>query len=245
MPVVPCIPTTPAIRYHPRVPIKAIIFDFDGLILDTETPELRAWQELYAEHGYQLPMDLWIDCIGRPHGHFDPYSHLIQLNGKPLDRETLRARRRARSRELILQQSAMPGISRCLADAEALGLSVAVASSSSTQWVTSHLDRLGLAHHFKCITCAEHTDTHKPDPAPYLRALQSLDVFAQQAIALEDSPNGITSARAAGIFTIAVPNPVTGQLDLTAANLLIPSLDQFPLRELLQIAEAATKAADA
>lgn len=220
---------------------KAIVFDFDGLILDTETPELLAWQELYRERGCELPMDLWADCIGRPHGYFDPYAHLAKLSGKPIDREAMRAKRKARMRELIESQDAMPGVRQYLDDAKAMGISVAVASSSSTEWVGGHLRRLGLDHCFAGLTCAEHTTTHKPDPAPYLCAVAALKVLPAEAIALEDSPNGVRSAKAAGLFAVAVPNPVTGMLDLSHADLVIRSLAELPLRKLLERAEQLSR----
>lgn len=216
---------------------RAVVFDFDGLILDTETPELLAWQELYRERGCELPMDLWADCIGRPHGYFDPYAHLAKLSGMPLDREAMRVRRKARMRELIESQDAMPGVRQYLDDAKGLGIAVAVASSSSSEWVGGHLRRLGLEHCFAGLTCAEHTKTHKPDPAPYLCAVQSLGVEPAEAIALEDSPNGVKSAKAAGLFAVAVPNPVTGVLDLSHADLVVRSLAEIPLSKLLERAE--------
>lgn len=215
------------------------MFDFDGLILDTETPELMAWRELYRERGCEMPMDLWADCIGRPHGYFDPYEHLAKLSGRPVDREALRAKRKERMREMILAQDAMAGVRDYLIEATRLGLPVTVASSSSTTWVSEHLERLGLTHYFKGLTCSEHTATHKPDPAPYLCAVKSLGVEPQEAIALEDSPNGVISAKAAGLYTVAVPNPVTGLLDLSHADLVIRSLAEVPLPELLERANQA------
>lgn len=217
--------------------IRAIVFDFDGLILDTETPELQALQELYRQYNCELPMDLWADCIGRPHGHFDPYDYLATTSGQPLDREAVRTQRKARMRELIEAQDAMPGVREYLRDAKGLGLSVAIASSSSTQWVTGHLRRLGLDSAFASFACREQTTSHKPDPAPYLCAVEALGVKPQEAIGLEDSPNGVTSAKAAGLFAVGVPNPVTGLLDLSHADMVVRSLAEMPLRKLLEHVE--------
>lgn len=217
--------------------IGGLIFDFDGLILDTETVEFQAWRELYSEHGCELPLDVWADCIGRPHGYFDPYAHLAGVSGKPIDRESVRIRRRQRCRELILLQSVRPGILQYLADARELGLRCAIASSSTHQWVGQHLDRLGIRHLFGAIICAEDTAQHKPAPDPYLHALEMLKLQPSQAIALEDSPNGIAAAAAAGIFTLAIPNSVTSRLDLSRAHHTIDSLEALPLACLIAMAE--------
>jgi HAD superfamily hydrolase (TIGR01509 family) len=213
--------------------IQALIFDFDGLIFDTETTELQAWQELFAEHGCELSLEVWANCIGRPHGFFDPYAHLEQVSGRPVDREALRLRRRQRCRELNALQKAQAGAEAYLAEAKALGLALAIASSSTHDWVAGHLERLNLLHFFDILTCAEDTARHKPDPEPYLATLKALHVPATAAIAFEDSPNGITAAKAAGLFCVAVPNPVTQRLDLSHADLMLPSLEAMPLRDLL------------
>ncbi len=216
------------------MPIRAIVFDFDGLILDTETPELVAWQEIFREYGCELPIDVWADCIGRPSGYFDTCSYLEKLSGRTIDHEATKARRRARSQELMEQEGAMPGVEDYLHQARALGLKTAIASSSSSGWVVGHLKRLGLDSLFDSFTCSEHTSNHKPNPEPYLCALRSLGIPPADAFALEDSPNGVTAAKAAGLFCVAVPNPVTGRLDLSHADLIIPSLKEKPLEELIR-----------
>jgi beta-phosphoglucomutase-like phosphatase (HAD superfamily) len=90
--------------------------------------------------------------------------------------------------------------------------------------VHGHLARLGLLEHFHVTRCFEDTDAHKPDPAPYLAVLDHLGVPAHEAVAFEDSPNGVTSAKAAGIFCVAVPNPVTRLLSLDHADHRMESL---------------------
>ena len=102
-----------------------------------------------------------------------------------------------------------------------------------------HVERLGLRNLFSCFTCAEHTTNHKPDPDPYLCALRSLGVHAAEAFALEDSPNGVKAARAAGLFCVAVPNPVTGRLDLSEASLVLPSLGETSLPDLIKRIETS------
>ena len=79
--------------------ITALIFDFDGLLVDTETPAFESWQAIYAEHGHELTLDLWKDSLGTSHG-FDPQTHLAALVGRPIDRELMLVRRRAQKRPL-------------------------------------------------------------------------------------------------------------------------------------------------
>lgn len=212
--------------------IRALIFDFDGLILDTEGPEFQTWQEIYAEHGGTLSFDSWAETIGTI-GGFDPYAELERQLGRALDREAIRQRRRQRFQELIAGQTARPGVTDYLEAASARGLRLAVASSAPRDWVAGHLERLGLRQYFDCLRCADDVTRVKPDPELYLAALAALDVLPTEAIALEDSPNGITAAKRAGLFCVAVPNPLTGQLSLAHADLQVESLAQLSLDQLL------------
>jgi HAD superfamily hydrolase (TIGR01509 family) len=213
--------------------IRALIFDFDGLILDTEGPDYRAWQEVCSEHGHDLPLSIWSQCIGRSSDWFDPVAWLEAHTGRPLDRAAIHDRQRRRHRELLEAEAILPGIEAYLADARRLGLKLGVASSSSRQWVAGHLERLGLHAHWECIRCWGDVERAKPAPDLYLAVLECLDVGPDEAIAFEDSPNGITAARGAGIVCVAVPNPLTALLDLGHADLQLSSLGELPLPELL------------
>ena len=107
-------------------------------------------------------------------------------------------------------------------------------TSGPTEWVATHLERLGEADGWDCIICADHDATlAKPAPTLYRRALAALDVSAAEAVAVEDSPNGVRAAKAAGIFCVAVPNPVTADLDLSEADVVVGSLADLPLTDLL------------
>ena len=215
------------------MPIRALIFDFDGLILDTESTEYQSWQELFTTHGCQLSLDRWIDCIGRPRGYFDFYAHLEEMKGAVIDREQIRTERHARVRELNLVQPIQPGLVDYLQDARRLGLKMGLASSSSRVWVHGHLERLALYHYFAATKCVEDTGTHKPDPGPYLAVLDALNVLPNEAVAFEDSPNGIASAKAAGTLCVAVPNPMTQHLQLHHADYRLDSFASLSLSDLL------------
>lgn len=213
--------------------IRGVIFDFDGLILDTEVPEFQAWQEIYQAHGCQLPLATWADYIGTSSDVFDPCAYLEAQVGRPVDREAIRVKRRQRSAELIGAQTVLPGVQDYITDARRLGLQLGVASSSSCAWVSGHLTRLGLSAYFNCLKCADDVQRVKPDPALYRAVLEGLALHPDQAIALEDSPHGITAAKRAGLFCVAVPNPLTRQLSFAQADLQLNSLADLPLTRLL------------
>ncbi len=215
------------------MPFRALVFDFDGLILDTETTDFESWREVFAVHGCTLDLDAWADCIGRPAGCFDPYAHLERLSGKRIDRDGIREQRRDRLRALNLRQPIRPGVREYLEDARRMGLKVGLASSSDRAWVHGHLERLGLLHFFAATKCVEDTGAHKPDPAPYLAVLAELGLAAGEAVAFEDSPHGIAAAKAAGMLCVAVPNPITRQLRLDQADFRLESLASLSLPELL------------
>lgn len=216
-----------------RKTIKAVIFDFDGLIIDSETPELQVWRESFAEHGHELRPELWSSVIGRPSTYFNMYAYFREHVNPSADIEALRRAHRARVVALTLEQPVLPGIEDYLRDAARMGLKVGLASSSSRQHVHGHLDRLDLSAHFHATRCFEDTGAHKPDPAPYLAVLDDLGVAATETVAFEDSPNGVTSARAAGIFCVAVPNAVTRMLSLDHADYKVDSLADEPLAGIL------------
>jgi HAD superfamily hydrolase (TIGR01509 family) len=217
------------------VPIRAFLFDFDGLILDTELASRAGWELLYRDHGHELPPQLWATVVGT-YGAWDPMAHLEELVGEPLEREALNVRRYAHEIALIEAEELRPGIAEYLAAARRHGLKRAIVSSSNRQWVETHLERLEEAVGWDAICTAEgDRDRAKPAPTLYLEALDALDVAAAEAVAFEDSPNGVRAAKEAGIFCVAVPNEVTRDLGLdeSGADLVLDSLADLPPDELL------------
>lgn len=219
--------------------IQALIFDFDGLILDTELSAYQSWQEIYQEYQCHLPLEQWARRIGGAAHLFDPCEYLETLLQRPVEREALRAKRRQRHLELIASRAALPGVEEYLADSRRLGFKLAVASSSSREWVTDHLSRLGLLDFFDALRCGDSVTHKKPHPELYHLALHDLDVAADQAIALEDSPNGVLAAQRAGIFCVAVPNVITGQLLLDHADLRLSSLAEVEKKRSFDLANNA------
>jgi HAD superfamily hydrolase (TIGR01509 family) len=214
--------------------IRALLFDFDGLLVDTETPGHRVWQETYAEHGVELALERWALAIGTLEG-FDPLDHLEELLGEPVERDALFEATEERWRALAQTEPLRPGVLAYLEEAKARGIHVAIVSSGHERWIRSHLERLETADGWACIVAANGDVARaKPLPDLYLDALATLGVGPHEAIAFEDSPNGITAAKAAELFTVAVPNPTTAGLDVSAADMVIASLEEVPLPELLE-----------
>jgi HAD superfamily hydrolase (TIGR01509 family) len=213
--------------------VRAIIFDFDGLILETEGPDYHSWRELYEAHGCSLPLERWVGVIGTAEHGFDPYAELEAQLGRPLDRTAIRARRRVRYAELVAREELLPGVLEWIEEARWLGLRLGVASSSSREWVSGHLHRLDLLTNVDALACREDVVRTKPDPALYLRVLDALGVCPVEVVAVEDSPNGVAAASAAGLFCVAVPNDLTRGLPLPGADLLLGSLEDMTLREVL------------
>jgi len=212
--------------------IRAVVFDFDGLILDTEEPVYRSWLEVYEAHGQELPFERWVQTVGSSATGFHPQHHLEERLGRPLPKEVL-DRRIGRRTELVLAKKLLPGVVERIDEAHALGLNVGVASSSSTEWVRGHLARLGILERFDCTRCRDDVANVKPEPDLYLSVLDCLDVRAAEAIAIEDSPNGVAAAKRAGMRCVAIPNSITARLDLSAADVLLASLADVTLPELL------------
>lgn len=213
--------------------IRALVFDFDGLILETETPAYETWAEIYKEYGHELPLDRWFDYIGREGGYFSAADHLAALVGDGFDRDTTQARRDVRKTELIAALDVMVGVREYVADAKHLGLRLAVASSSSRAWVLGHLERLGLDADWDAVRTRDDVTRTKPAPDLYLSAVKALGVAPGEAVAFEDSANGIAAAKAAGLLCVAVPNALTAGMDLSGADVRLSSLAETPLEELL------------
>jgi HAD superfamily hydrolase (TIGR01509 family) len=213
------------------VAIRALIFDFDGTLLDTESPDMLAWQAVFEEHQVSLSLDLWYQNIGRAPGTFDVYAHLEALIERPVVRDHVHGRYRARFLELLALEKLRDGVDSWLADAQDLGLDLAVASSSPRNWVTGHLEAFSLLDRFRVIRSRDDVVHAKPAPDLYLSALEGLGLQADEAIAIEDSPNGSVAAKAAGLYVIAVPNPVTRNLHFSQADLVLDSLADLTLAD--------------
>ncbi|MCQ3936803.1 MAG: haloacid dehalogenase [Chloroflexi bacterium] len=217
--------------------LRALIFDFDGLILDTETPEVLVWQSIYRDHGFELPVHEWEKTIG---GYgistFDAAEHLAHLSQGRLDPVSSRLRYRKEADALIHASPVMPGVKEMIHAAKAQGLKVAIGSSSPHSWVDAHAQRLGIFHWFDHIVCQDDVPPGrtKPHPDIFLKALEKLQVGNSEAVVFEDSPNGVLAAKRAGIFVVWVPNPLTAKMN-ASGDMTVSSLAELSLRDLMSI----------
>ena len=190
-------------------PIRGLIFDFDGLIVDTETAIYDAWRELYATFGQELHLADYVRCVGSDFAQYNPQSVLEERHGSPIEWESHLGKKDARVREWLDAQDTRPGFRELIAEAVATDVPRAVASSSSRDWVGSWLEKLALAPHFPEIRCRDDVARIKPEPDLFLAAAEAIGVDPSEALVLEDSENGLRAAHAAGIRCVIIHNPIT------------------------------------
>lgn len=213
--------------------IEAVVFDFDGLIRDTETYEYHSFRTLLQEYDVELPLDLYCTRVGDYNGTFNPYHYLQQCLGKSLDLDMLRDRRRAVYTELVPDRLTRPGVMDYLNRAKKLGLRIGLASSSPRNWILTNLQELEITSYFDCIRGNEDVACVKPDPELYQQVLTTLGVPPERAIAFEDSPTGATAALAAGMYCVIVPNELTQQLPFPDCHLRLSSMSDMTLDEVI------------
>ena len=212
--------------------IDAVVFDFDGLMLDTEVPVYAAWCAAFESYGGAPPtLEEWGAIIGTESDDRELLDLLVERAARPVDVDKMHAARRAHRDALLAAEDVLPGVTAWISEAAAAGLGIAIASSSPDDWVLGHLDRLGLRAHFDHVMCAGESRPGKPAPDTYLAACAALGVDAQRALAVEDSANGVAAAKRAGLMCVVVPNSLTKGLDLSAADLRLESLADCSLHD--------------
>jgi HAD superfamily hydrolase (TIGR01509 family) len=209
--------------------ISALIFDFDGLIIDTETPLIDARAAIHERAGHPYSRAGAFGLVGHVGIKFDPWTAF----GPEVDRASLEKEHHDLYRAMCARQPILPGVLDYLNGARSRGLKLGVASNSSHRHVNGHLTRLGLVDRFDVIRCREDVRRTKPEPDLYLAVLAHFGFLPAEAIAFEDSAPGAVAARTAGLWTVAVPNPSTGHHDFSPAHLVASSLAAQPLGALL------------
>jgi len=206
---------------------SGFIFDFDGLIVDSEMPRYIAWRDEYEKYDQTLTIRDWWIAIGTGPAVFDPARQLSELTGNKISPDVILKVVDARSYELMEEVELLPGVEAFIQQANELELPMAVASSSSAEWVIGHLERFGLRRYFKSIVTTEDVQNVKPEPDLYLLALHTLGLSDGSVLTFEDSPNGIKAAKAAGLRCLAVPNRITREMDLHQADMIYGSFLDF------------------
>jgi len=209
--------------------IRALVFDFDGLILDTETPLIDSYAAVHASHGVAFDRATFLRSVGHADYAFDPW-HGFSPHA---DRPALELERRTIKNQLIARQPVLPGVAALLDAARAGGLRVGLASNSEHTWVEPQLERAGLRDRFEFLACRGDAPSPKPEPDLYKLVLNRFGLRGHEAIALEDSATGCLAAKRAHLFVVAVPNPSTAHHDFAAADLRVGSLAEISLEKLL------------
>ncbi len=213
--------------------IKACIFDFDGLILETELPVYQAWQQCYEHHGHELDIKEYANCVGSDENAFDPVAELERRYTGEIDWQFWNAKRVESIRDCLQGRQPLPGIKKCLSEADDLGMPCAVASSSPRHWVDQHLEKLSLRKHFHSTHCLEDVQKPKPSPELFLLAAKALDVEPSEAVVFEDSLNGLNAAVQAGMSCVVIPGPVTRHLEFSCAAIQLGSMEEMNLSEII------------
>jgi HAD superfamily hydrolase (TIGR01509 family) len=213
-------------------PLQGILFDFDGLILDTETPIYQAWQEMFRKYDQELLLEDWAKILGKSGYDGGPTEEFLQNIEDDMERVQILKQVSSREHELLGQQTPLPGAVELIQRAKHQGLQLGIVSSSDRNWIHTHLERLGLKEYFDHTSCADEVEEAKPDPALYNLGINKMGLNPDKLLALEDSPHGVLAAKRAGLYCIAVPNTLTRQLPFYSngglPDLVLESLQDFP-----------------
>jgi HAD superfamily hydrolase (TIGR01509 family) len=203
---------------------QSVIFDFDGILVDTEWAIYQAWKRTFEAHGQHLPLDVYTRCIGSDFATWSPKTHLEELTGLAFDWHDLDTRRQHEIEAELMHEGPMHGAVDLLEFLQTAQVPTAVASSSSHRWVDGWLDRLELTKNFHAIVCRGDAPRIKPAPDLFLEAARQLDVTPEHCLVIEDSMNGLKAAKAAGMHAWVIPNRVTECLDFSTADQTFRSL---------------------
>ena len=219
--------------------IKAIIFDFDGLIFDTETFEQQSFEEVFNYYQETFPKEDWLKSIGSS-GDFNPYEELLKRNPH-LSEEEVEKQREDHYQRIIQNKGPRVGVLEYIKRAKQLQLHLCLASSSSRKWITSHLQMIGIdINQFEFISTSDDVTQVKPDPELYNRVLDNFNLQPSEAIVFEDSPNGSLAAIRASIPCVIVPNSVTQQLQFDdRISLQLTSKEEKSLDEVIEFVETS------
>ncbi|MTT30451.1 HAD-IA family hydrolase [Terrilactibacillus sp. BCM23-1] len=216
--------------------IKAVVFDFDGVIMDSETVMYKTMREMYQKYGIDLPLEVWWKAVGT-HGGFDPIAYLEEQTGKRIDSDSFYKERDELFLSRAQKETPLPGVEALIKTIDSLGLKIGLATSSEAGWAEGHLKRLGLRDYFSCIRTAGDVEKVKPDPALYLQAVKCLGVEPHEALAIEDSYNGSLGAKNAGLYCVVVPNFVTKNMTFDHVDHRLDTLENVQIESIIQLFE--------
>ena len=220
-------------------PLEGILFDFDGLILDTESPVFQAWSDKFNEYGQELKIEEWGEILGKSPNEVGPIESFLETIGDKNKQQEIAREVSRKELNLVKKQEPLPGAAELIKKAKDEGIKLGIVSSSDREWVHSHLHRLRLLDYFDHTSCSDDVMEAKPDPALYLLGLDKMGSSPDKILVLEDSPNGVLAAKRAGLYCIAVPNKITIQLPFFEnggrPDRVLDSLREFPWDEYMKV----------
>ena len=205
--------------------VKAVIFDLDGLLIDSEPLQIAAWREYLQRHRAELTDDM----LGQMYGLRLSDASKVVVNLLDLD---ISPEQVATERDALFLRTVPGNIQPCsgaivlLTELRHRGMPIALATSGHRRYVDLALESAGIPRAFDAEVTGEMVVLGKPDPETFLTAARLLGVEPAGCLVLEDSPNGVRAAKAAGMLCLAIPNEDTSDHDLSAADQILPSLDQ-------------------
>ncbi len=206
---------------------RGIIFDFDGVLVDTEWAIYQSWVKLFAREGQEISIETYSPCLGAGYSHWNPADYLESLTGKTYDWDVETPARQAVLEADLELMGLMPGALELMNWCRSHHIPMAVASSSSRRWVAGWLNKLNIYDKFAGVFTRTDGYPVKPDPSLFLAARECLNVPAEDCIIIEDSENGTISAQRAQISCVAVPNRMTRHSDFSRAALVLDNLHEF------------------
>lgn len=215
--------------------MKAVIFDMDGVLVNTEPLHFRCWREVFLEDGFEIDYDSYKPCIGSTQGF------LLELIRKKYgrsyeDEKKMKDRMREKKLEIVKKEGypAVDGVKEVLARLKAEGYLLAVASSSPLMQIEETLQALGLDLFFDCFTSGEKVENPKPAPDTFLESAGKLGILPKDCLVVEDSTNGGKAAAAAGMQCVWFHNPDSGEQEIPHAILCVEKWDENSVKQFLE-----------
>ena len=222
--------------------LKGLIFDFDGLVIDTESPAFKGLQRVYQRYGMDLREETFGKIVGT-HSHADFHEYKTLANSLPVGTlseadfyEMYQAEKESEYKHMFV----LPGVREMIGNAKVYGLRLAIASSSSASWVNRFLLQFGLDGLFDQVITNDLVKQVKPEPDLFLLAQKKLGLAKDELVIFEDSNNGVIAANRAGIHVVLIPNPVTKHLQITGYSIRVNSMAELTLEQLDDLVSGAS-----
>lgn len=208
--------------------IKAVLFDMDGVLVNTEPVHYRMWKEAFRNRGLEVSYDVYKGCIGTTDDYlmdliWEHYGRDFRGDKKLLE-ERMAIEKRVPKEESFPE---MPGVREMLQKLHEAGFLLAIASSSPISRIETAVDYIGIRRYFSLLNSGENVARSKPAPDIYLDTAKKLGVEPAECVVLEDSGNGSIAAVSAGMACVGLRNPDSGDQDLEKAKVIIRELCEF------------------